>query len=227
MMKFFQKLGKSLMLPVACLPVCGILMGIGYILAPAAMAGEVQGFTAGGLSYSIGLFLIKAGGALIDNMSWLFAVGVAVGMAQDNDGTAGLAGLVSMYMITTLLSSGAVAGITGKEAAPAFGKIVNQFVGILSGLIGSYCYNKYRTVKLPDALAFFSGKQCSCNFYRTVFYRGSTDSVLHLAVSIRRSGKHGRGIYRHGCDWSRYLRILQPSADPIWSASCIKLCILV
>ena len=87
MMKFFQKLGKSLMLPVACLPVCGILMGIGYILAPAAMAGEVQGFTAGGLSYSIGLFLIKAGGALIDNMSWLFAVGVAVGMAQDNDGT--------------------------------------------------------------------------------------------------------------------------------------------
>ena len=61
------------MLPVACLPVCGILMGIGYILAPAAMAGEVQGVTAGGLSYSIGLFLIKAGGALIDNiMSWLF-----------------------------------------------------------------------------------------------------------------------------------------------------------
>mgnify|MGYP000591577230 CR=1 FL=1 len=62
MMKFFQKLGKSLMLPVACLPVCGILMGIGYILAPAAMAGEVQGFTAGGLSYSIGLFLIKSRG---------------------------------------------------------------------------------------------------------------------------------------------------------------------
>ena len=113
MMKFFQKLGKSLMLPVACLPVCGILMGIGYILAPAAMAGEVQGFTAGGLSYSIGLFLIKAGGALIDNMSWLFAVGVGVGMADDSDGTAGLAGLVSMYMITTLLSPGAVAGITG------------------------------------------------------------------------------------------------------------------
>ena len=50
MMKFFQKLGKSLMLPVACLPVCGILMGIGYILAPAAMAGEVQGIYCGGLS---------------------------------------------------------------------------------------------------------------------------------------------------------------------------------
>ena len=77
-------------------------------------------------------------------MSWLFAIGVAVGMAEDGDGTAGLAGLVSMFMITTLLSSGSVAGITGKEAAPAFGKIVNQFVGILSGLIGSFCYNNYQ-----------------------------------------------------------------------------------
>ena len=54
---------------------------------------------------------------MIDNMSWLFAVGVGVGMADDSDGTAGLAGLVSMYMITTLLSPGAVAGITGHEAA--------------------------------------------------------------------------------------------------------------
>lgn len=68
MMKYLQKLGKSLMLPVACLPVCGILMGIGYILAPAAMAGEVAGFTAGGFAYTLGLFMIKAGGALIDNM---------------------------------------------------------------------------------------------------------------------------------------------------------------
>ena len=109
-MKYFQKLGKSLMLP----------------------AGEVQGFTAGGFLYSVGLFLIKAGGALIDNMSWLFAIGVAVGMADDSDGAAALSGLVSMYMITTLLSSGTVAGITGKEADPAFGKIVNQFIGIIS-----------------------------------------------------------------------------------------------
>ena len=69
-----------------------------------------------------------------------------------------------MYMITTLLSPGAVAGITGHEAAPAFGKIINQFVGILSGLIGSACYNKYKTVKLPDALAFFSGKRAVAIF---------------------------------------------------------------
>lgn len=91
MMKYLQKLGKSLMLPVACLPVCGILMGIGYALSPNAMqGGDIEGFAA-----IAGFFLIKAGGALIDNMSWLFAVGVAVGMADDNDGTAALSGLVS------------------------------------------------------------------------------------------------------------------------------------
>ena len=159
MMRYLQRIGKALMLPVACLPVCGILMGVGYILAPAAMAGEVAGFTAGGFMYSLGLFLIKAGGALIDNMPYLFAIGVAVGMSDDNDGTAGLAGLVSFLMFITLLNSGTIAGLTGKDAHAAFGKINNQFIGILSGIIGSTCYNRFKSTKLPDALAFFSGKR--------------------------------------------------------------------
>ncbi len=147
------------MLPVACLPVCGILMGIGYILAPGAMAGDVQGYAQSGIPYTIGFFLIKAGGALIDNMAWLFAIGVAVGMSDDSDGTAGLAGLVSFLMITTLLSEGVVAGLTGADADPAFAKIKNQFVGILAGIIGASCYNRFKNTKLPDALAFFSGKR--------------------------------------------------------------------
>ncbi len=155
MMKYLQKLGKSLMLPVACLPICGILMGIGYALSPAAMqGGDIVGF-----GPIVGFFLIKAGGALIDNMSWLFAIGVAVGMSDDHEGTAGLAGLVSWLVITTLLSSGTVAVLVGGEADPAFGKIQNQFIGIISGIIGSSCYNKFKGTRLPDALAFFSGKR--------------------------------------------------------------------
>ena len=161
MMKYLQKLGKALMLPVACLPICGILMGIGYWLAPAVMgaAGPTEG-----LAYVVGFFLVKAGGALIDNMAILFAIGVAVGLAEESDGTAGLAGLVSWLMITTLLSSGSVAAIApamveNEVNAVAFSKIANPFTGILSGIIGAVCYNKFKGTKLPDVLAFFSGKR--------------------------------------------------------------------
>lgn len=153
MMRYLQRLGKSLMLPVACLPVAAILMGIGYWIDPSGW----------GANNVAAAFLIKAGGALIDNMAILFAIGVGVGMSDDNDGTAGLAGLVSWLMITTLLSSGVVAmlkGVDVSEVPAAFGKIETQFIGILSGLIGSYCYNKFKNTKLPSALSFFSGKRC-------------------------------------------------------------------
>ena len=152
MMKYLQKLGKSLMIPVAVLPVCSILMGIGYWIDP----------TGWGANSAIAAFLIKAGGSIIDNMGILFAIGVGVGMSEDNDGTGGLAALVSWLMITTLLSPavvGMLKGIPVEEVAPAFGKIATQFTGILAGLIGSTCYNKFKGTKLPSALAFFSGKR--------------------------------------------------------------------
>lgn len=148
-MKYLQKLGKSLMLPVACLPICGILMGIGYWIDPVGW----------GANSVVAMLLIKAGGALIDNMSILFVIGVAVGMSDDREGTSALAGLVSWLMIQTILAPGVVASITGAEANAAFGKINNQFIGILCGLIGATCYNKFKNTKLPDFLAFFSGKR--------------------------------------------------------------------
>jgi len=161
MMKHLQKLGSALMLPVACLPICGILMGLGYALAPAVMgaAGATEGF-----AYVLGFFLVKAGAALIDNMAILFAIGTAVGLAKENNGTAGLAGLVSWLMITTLLNPGTVGviapGMIASETnAVAFAKIANPFTGILSGIIGAVCYNKFKDTKLPDVLAFFSGKR--------------------------------------------------------------------
>ena len=166
MMKWLQKLGKALMLPVAALPVCGILMGIGYALAPAVMGAE--GPTTGA-AYTIGFLLVKAGGALIDNMAWLFAIGAAVGLANDHDGTAGLAGLVSFLMMQQLLSPGVVGtiraavGSTLEEGTVdyiAFSKIAgNSFIGILAAIIGAACYNKFKNTQLPDWLAFFSGKR--------------------------------------------------------------------
>ena len=160
-MKYLQKLGKALMLPVACLPICGILMGIGYLLCPATM----QGGEVTGILQQIGFFLVKAGGALIDNMAILFVIGVGVGLAEDNDGTAGLASLAAWLMITNLLSTGVVTTIVpslaeNADATLAFDKIANPFIGILSGIIGAVCYNKFKGTKLPDWLSFFSGKRC-------------------------------------------------------------------
>ncbi|WP_066070143.1 N-acetylglucosamine-specific PTS transporter subunit IIBC [Neobacillus soli] len=152
MKKYFQRLGSSLMLPVAVLPAAAILMGIGYWIDP----------TGWGSGSPLAAFLIKAGGSIIDNIPILFAVGVALGMSKQKDGSAALSGLVAYLVVTTLLSSGTVAllqGIDVKAVDPAFGKIGNAFVGILSGIIASTMFNRFSHVKLPDALAFFSGKR--------------------------------------------------------------------
>ncbi len=205
-MKFLQNLGKALMLPVACLPLCGLLMGVGYLLRPASMQdGAVTG--AGPL---IGLFLVKAGGALVDNMSLLFAVGVGVGMAKDNNGTGGIAALTSWLVITTLLHLDfvvklipAIAGDANR--ALAFAKIANPFIGILAGVIGALCYNRFKNTKLPDWLAFFSGKRCVAIVAGLVSIVVSAlllfiwpllyQSLIVLGQSIAGMGAFGAGVY--------------------------------
>ncbi|WP_373581102.1 PTS transporter subunit EIIC [Collinsella aerofaciens] len=212
MMKYLQKLGKALMLPVAALPVAGILMGVGYLLAPAVMgaAGDTTGF-----AYTAGFLLIKAGGALIDNMAWLFAVGAAVGLADDHDGTAGLAGLVAFLMIQQLLSPAVVQTVQG-VADPdawlattegiAFSKIAgNSFIGILSAVIGGTCYNKFKDTRLPDWLAFFSGKRCVAIMTAVICIVVSVvllfvwplifGALVALGEAIAAMGGIGAGIY--------------------------------
>ena len=180
-MKYLQRLGKSLMLPVSCLPVASILFGIGYWLAPA-------GGTDTGI---IALGLIKAGYRPDRQYADIVrAVGVAVGMADEGDGTAALAGLVSYLTIKTLLSVDAVSafqGIAEADVNQAFLHIENQFTGILSGLIGSWSYNRYHKLKTPDFLAFFSGKRSGCNLQCHVFAGNRIPDVLHLARHLRRA----------------------------------------
>ena len=205
-MKFLQKLGKALMLPVAVLPICGILMGIGYLLCPATMqGGDIEGVVP-----LIGLFLVKAGGALIDNMAILFAIGVGVGMSEKNDGTGGIAALASWLMMTTLLSTGVVTTIIPAIAdnatkTLAFDKIQNPFIGILAGVIGAMCYNKFKDTKLPDWLSFFSGKRCVAIVAGVVSIVVSAilllvwpllfTGLVSLGEGIAKLGVVGAGIY--------------------------------
>ena len=206
MMKYLQKLGKALMLPVAVLPICGILMGIGYALAPAVMGAE--GATSGA-AYTIGFLLIKAGGALIDNMAWLFAIGAAVGLA-DNDGTAGLAGLVSFLMMQQLLNPGVVGMVRHLEEGTAtyiaFQKVAgNSFIGILAAVVGAACYNKFKDTQMPDWLAFFSGKRFVAIATGLISILVSVvllfvwpvifDALVAIGTGIAGMGGIGAGIY--------------------------------
>lgn len=212
MMKYLQKLGKSLMLPVAVLPAAAILMGIGYWIDPAGW----------GADNAFAAFLIKAGSSIIDNLPYLFAVGVAIGMSKEQDGAAALSGLVAFLVVTTLLSPEVVTMLKGirpegdlaaldvfkrdfKEADLAFGAIKNAFIGILSGLVASICYNRFGKTKLPDFLSFFSGRRCVAIvtsvamliisvilfFIWPVIY----SALVSLGMFIKDLGAVGAGLY--------------------------------
>jgi PTS system N-acetylglucosamine-specific IIC component len=186
------------MVPVAVLPAAAILMGIGYWIDPVGW----------GANSPVAALLIKAGASIIDSMPILFAVGVAYGMSKDKDGAAALAGLVGFLVVTTLLSPAAIAQFTKVDVtavAPAFGKINNQFVGIVVGVMSASLYDKFYKVELPKALTFFSGRRLVpiltsvaamllslvLYFIWPVLYSG----LVTFGKSIVSMGPVGAGIY--------------------------------
>jgi PTS system N-acetylglucosamine-specific IIC component len=149
-----QSLGRALMLPIAVLPVAGLLLRLGQ---PDL------------LNMS---FVAAAGDAIFANLGLLFAIGVAVGLARDNNGAAGLAGVVCFLIATqgaqVLLHvppealkgmSGAATDLaTAAFKTKALAKLAVP-IGIISGIVGGQFYNRFSTIKLPDYLAFFGGRR--------------------------------------------------------------------
>lgn len=151
-LSYLQKIGRALMVPVATLPAAAILIGVGYWIDPVGWGG----------SNALAAFFIKSGSAIIENMSVLFAIGVAYGMSKDKDGAAALTGFVGFLVVTTLCAPASVAMIQKipvDQVPAAFGKINNQFVGILVGIISAELYNRFSHVELTKALSFFSGRR--------------------------------------------------------------------
>ena len=147
--------------------------------------------TGWGANNVIAAFLLKGGGCLIDQMPILFAIGVAVGMSDDNDGTAGLAGLVSWIMTTTLLSTDVVAMLTNtavKKVDPAFGKVQTQFIGILCGLIAAACYNKFKKYKIARCIFILQWKEMCCDRYRRGIFSFQLSAVLCMANHLQCTG---------------------------------------
>ena len=124
-----QRLGRALMLPIAVLPVAGLLLRLGQ--------SDVLNIK----------MIADAGGAIFDNLPLLFAIGVAVGFAKDNNGVAALAGAIGYLVEVAVMKD-----INDK---------LNMGVlsGIIAGIVAGMLYNRYKDIKLPDYLAFFGGKR--------------------------------------------------------------------
>ncbi len=186
------------MVPVATLPAAAILMGVGYWIDPVGWGGD----------NALAAFFIKSGSAIIDNMSVLFAIGVAYGMSKDKDGAAALTGFVGFLVLTTLCSPAAVSmiqKIPADQVPAAFGKISNQFVGILVGIISAELYNRFSSVELPKALSFFSGRRLVpiltsfvmivVAFIMMYIWPMIFDGLVNFGEHIQKLGSAGAGIY--------------------------------
>ncbi|MCM3627077.1 N-acetylglucosamine-specific PTS transporter subunit IIBC [Paenibacillus glycanilyticus] len=152
MLAFLQKIGKSLMLPVAALPAAALLLRFGNI-------DYVKDFGFGSfgefLNHYIAPFLAAGGSAIFDNLPLIFAIGVAIGMA--GDAVATLAAVIAYLVLTNVLSKipTVFTGLVDKDTTLNMGVLG----GIIAGLVASYFYNKYHDIKLPDWLGFFGGKR--------------------------------------------------------------------
>ena len=141
-----QKIGKSLMLPVSVLPVAGILLGVGSAK-----------FT--WLPETMSTVMAQAGGAIFGNLALIFAIGVALGLAN-NDGVASLAAVVGYAVM--LATMGVMAPLLGATPAPIMGIQsidTGVFGGILIGAVAAMLFNRFYRIQLPPYLGFFAGKR--------------------------------------------------------------------
>ena len=183
-----QRVGRSFMLPIALLPVAGLLLGIGSSFTnPTTL--ETYGLTGiiteGGLLYTILDIMSKTGSVVFDNLPLLFAMGVAIGMAKKEKAVAALSGAIGYLIMNTAISAlitanGGVEAMAPNSTTTSLGITTLQmgvFGGIVVGLGVAALHNKFYKIQLPQVLSFFGG---------TRFVPIVTSIVLHLACCSER-----------------------------------------
>lgn len=162
-MEPLQRLGRALMGAVAVLPVAAILSGVGYWIANTTSEDNIAA-----------LVLTSAGDAVLGNLGWIFAIAIAFGLAKDSNGAAALSAFLAYATFMKIIGPEAVAGYQGIEdpgaltgdaavswASHGWDAIGggNVLLGILAGILAAWTYNRFHATKLPDYLAFFSGRR--------------------------------------------------------------------
>ena len=180
MMQFLQKIGKAIMLPIAALPIAGILLGIGGALLgiaglknPPAVYEPLIAFVNIPVVTAILTVMKNVGDIVFGNLPILFAVGVAVGLAKRDKGTAALASvfgfIVMNQVISTLLALGITQlGVLTPDNVGNYGTYVTTslgiftlnmsvFGGIITGIVTALLHNRFHTIQFPAVIGFFSG----------------------------------------------------------------------
>ncbi|KEY57759.1 maltose/glucose-specific PTS transporter subunit IIC [Serratia sp. DD3] len=163
-----QLFGKSFMLPIAVLPAAGLLLGIGGALSN---PNTVEAYPFLNIGWLQGLFTVmaSAGATVFANLAVLFAVGVAVGLAKSDKGTAGLASLIAyLVMNATINALLKISGTLAIDNPSAVGQGMilgvqtletGVFGGVIIGLVTWYLHNRYNKIALPQFLGFFGGSR--------------------------------------------------------------------
>lgn len=163
-----QRVGRSFMLPIALLPVAGLLLGIGSSFTnPTTL--EAYNLTSviqeGGILYTIFDIMKQTGSVVFDNLALLFAMGVAIGMAKKEKAVAALSGAISYLIMNTSISAlitakGGVEAMAANSTTTTLGITTLQmgvFGGIIVGLGVAALHNKFYKIQLPQVLSFFGG----------------------------------------------------------------------
>lgn len=211
-----QRVGRSFMLPIALLPVAGLLLGIGSSFTnPTTL--ETYRLTGiiheGGLLYTILDIMSKTGSAVFDNLALLFAMGVAIGMAKKEKEVAALSGAIAYLIMNTAISAlisakGGAEAMAANSTTQTLGITTLQmgvFGGIIVGLGVAALHNRFYKIELPQVLSFFGGTRfvpiiCSIVYLGVgiaMFYIWPVVQlgISHLGQLVLASGYAGTWIY--------------------------------
>ena len=194
-----QRLGKSLMLPIAVLPAAGILLRLGQPDVLGSVKAPVIGPFFGAMS--------AAGGAIFDNLPLLFAVGVAIGFARKADGSTALAAVVGYLVVQAVFKTMSPIVLAGEVDKAGDQALINYsvFAGIVVGLLTAWLFDRYHTIELPSYLGFFGGRRfvpivvsVTClflGFAMSYFYPIFDAGLTGLGKFIGGSGALGAFVY--------------------------------
>jgi PTS system N-acetylglucosamine-specific IIC component len=194
-----QRLGKSLMLPIAVLPAAGILLRLGQ----PDLLGGIKAPVIGPFFQAMS----AAGGAIFDNLALLFAVGVAIGFAKRADGSTALAAVVGYLVVQAVFKTMSPIVLAGEVDKNGDQALINYSVlaGIFVGLLTAWLFDRYHTIQLPSYLGFFGGRRfvpivvsVAClflGFAMSYFYPIFDSGLTGLGKFIGGSGALGAFIY--------------------------------